>query len=321
MYENSYKDVIFVFEIIMEAALPKLSQTSLYAQMDRDGVVTTAVKNELTRAKEYRVIPDQIQEVLALMKLNGDANIKKVLKAYEAGEIVLLFHKDNKHIPPALPYIVIGQGNVFVFGDKVVSSLNSQREYMNLMAALEAAYYALALAKKPGSVIGNRALVLCLADLYVRMVTMPLEQKIYMKGENLTKAMLYTITYFYRIIDGPEKLAVASIPFKKIISDKVTEGLLKTIVEDVRNLETNDFMGLIKLIQNLNPLRYKDLDAMYMQHFSSACGVPIIFALENPTYLFLLATSAFYKSTLTSFNLNKACAMTAKKTIQLAGNL
>lgn len=312
-----------MFEIITEAALPKLSQTSLFAQMNVDETITNAIKSELSHAKDYRVIPDQIQEVMALMKLNGDGNIKKVLKAYEAGEIILLYHKESK-IPQALPYIIIGKEGkytAFVFGDKVVSTLNSQREYMNLMAALEAAYYALNLTKRQTSILGNRETALCLADLYTRMVTMPLEQKIYMKGDNLTKALLYTITFFYRIIDGPERLSASSIPFKKIISDKVTDGTLKQIVEDVRGMEDTNFLSLIKLIQNINPIRYKDLDAMYMQHFTSACGVPLIFGLENPAYVFLLATSALYKATLTSFNLNKACAMTAKKTIQLLSHI
>lgn len=312
-----------MFELVMEAALPKLSQTSLYAQMDRDGAITNAVKSELGKAKEYRVIPDQIQEVLALMKLNGDANIKKVLKAYEAGEIVVLYHKDNQKIPTALPFIIIGGDTktAFVFADKVVSTLNSQREYTNLMSTMEAAYYALVLAKRQTSILGNRETTLCLADLYTRMVTMPLEQKIYMKGDNLTKAMLYALTFFYRIIDGPERLSTTSIPFKKVISDKITEGNLKQIVEDVRGLEDSNFLTLIKLIQNINPIRYKDLDAMYMQHFVSACGSPLIFGLENPSYLFMLVTSAYYKATVASFNLNKACNMTAKKTIKLLGSV
>jgi hypothetical protein len=313
-----------VFEIIMEAALPKLSQTSLYEQMNQTSDITGAVKSELGKMNEYRVTPDRIPEVLALMKLNGDANIKKVLKAYETGDIVVLFHKDNKRIPTALPFIIIGhegQARVYVFADKVVTALNSQREYTNLMATMEAAYYALAMFRKPNAVIANRNVAMCLADLYTRMVIMPLEQKIYMKGDNLTKAMLYTITYFYRIIDGPEKLNASSIPYKKIISDKIPDSSLKQIVEDVRGLENNNFMGFLDLIKQINPIRYKDLDAMYLQHFSSACGVPLIFGLENPGYVFLLVTSSNYKSSLTSFNLNKACAINAKKTIKLLNNL
>lgn len=313
-----------MFEIIMEAALPKLSQTSLFNQMNRDGAISNAVREEIGKAKEYRVTPEQIPEVMSIMKLNGGPNIKNALKAYVNGDIIVLYHKDNKKIPTALPFIIVtlnGKETAVVFADKVMSSLTSQREMNNLMATIEAAYYALALQRKPIAVTNNRNIVLGLADLYARMVTMPLEQKIYMKGDNLTKAMLYTITFFYRIIDGADRLSTQSIPFKKIISDKVTEGTLKQIIEDVKGLPDNNFMSLIKLIQQINPIRYKDLDAMYLQHFTSACGVPLIFALENPGYLFLLATSADYKSTLTSFNLNKTCSGNAKKLIKMLGNL
>ena len=313
-----------MFEIIMEAALPKLSQTSLFNQMNRDGVISNAVREEIGKAKEYRVLPDQIPEVMSIMKLNGGPNIKHALKAYIDGDIMVLFHKDNKKIPTALPFIIVtlnGKDTAVVFADKVMSSLTSQRELNNLMATIEAAYYALALHRRQAAVLNNRNIVLGLADLYARMFTMPLEQKIYMKGDNLTKAMLYSITFFYRIVDGPDKLSTQSIPFKKIISDKVTEGTLKQIVEDIKNLEDTRFINLISLIKNINPIRYKDLDAMYLQHFTSACGVPLIFAIENPSYLFLLATSADYKSTLTSFNLNKTCAGNARKLIKLLGNL
>lgn len=313
-----------MFEIIMEAMLPKLSQTSLFAQMNRDNVVSDAVRAEISKMKEYRVMPEQIPEIMALMKLNGGPNIKNAIRAYVNGDVIVLYHKDNQKIPIALPFIIVtlnGKECAVVFADKVVSNLNSQREFNNLMATIEAAYYALALHRKQTAVTNNRNIVLGLADLYTRMVTMPLEQKIYMKGDNLTKAMLYTITFFYRIIDGPDKLSVQSIPFKKIISDKVTEGTLKQIIEDVKSLEDNRFMGLIHLIQNINPIRYKDLDAMYLQHFTTACGAPLIFALENPGYLFLLATSADYKTSLTSFNINKTCAGNAKKLIKMLGNL
>lgn len=313
-----------MFEIIMEAALPKLSQTSLFNQMNRDGVISNAVREEIGKAKEYRVMPDQIPEVMSIMKLNGGPNIKHALKAYIDGDIMVLFHKDNKKIPTALPFIIVtlnGKDTAVVFADKVMSSLTSQRELNNLMATIEAAYYALALHRRQAAVLNNRNIVLGLADLYARMFTMPLEQKIYMKGDNLTKAMLYSITFFYRIVDGPDKLSTQSIPFKKIISDKVTEGTLKQIVEDVKNMEDTRFINLISLIKNINPIRYKDLDAMYLQHFTSACGVPLIFAIENPGYLFLLATSADYKSTLTSFNLNKSCGGNARKLIKLLGNL
>lgn len=313
-----------MFEIIMEAALPKLSQTSLFNQMNRDGSVSDAVREEIGKAKEYRVMPEQIPEIMAIMKLNGGPNIKNALKAYINGDIIVLYHKDSKKIPTALPFIIVtlnGKDTAVVFADKVMSSLTSQREFNNLMATIEAAYYALALQRKPIAITNNRNIVLGLADLYARMVTMPLEQKIYMKGDNLTKAMLYTIAFFYRIIDGADRLSTQSIPFKKIISDKVTEGTLKQIIEDVKGLEDTTFMSLVKIIQQINPVRYKDLDAMYLQHFTSACGVPLIFALENPGYLFLLATSADYKTTLTSFNLNKACAGNAKKLIKMLGNL
>lgn len=298
------------------ASLPKLSQTSLFIRMDQGGVVSNGIKSEIGSAAKYIVKPNEIQEILALMRLNGDPSMKRVLKAYENGDVVLLFHKDGKQIPSALPYIIIGKEGstkAFVFVDKIASSVTSQREYTNVMAAMEAAYFALLLYRIPNKFIANRQLMQILCNIYAIMVTLPLEQRVYMKGDYLTKAMLYSIGYFYRIIDGPEKVTSTTVPYKKIISDKVSDGMVKEIFAQVAGLEDGSFINLIKLIQNINPLRYKDLEAMYFQHFTTSCGNAVIFGLENLGYLFMLVFSAIYKTQLTQYNLNKTVSLLAKK--------
>lgn len=309
------------------AALPKLSQTSLFTKMNEDGKITNAIKAEISKEniQKYGVRMEDLSDILALMRLNGDSVFKKVIKALEVNEIVILFHKDNKSIPGNLPYIVIGDkesgvSRVFVFADKVVTSLNSQKEYVNLMATLEAAYFARLLFNNSNKFLSDRILMQTVCNIYAIMVTLPLEQRVYMKGEPLTKAMLYTIAYFYRMIDGPDHVTISSIPYKKIISDKVQEGMVKEIFQQVAGMESSDFMSLIKLIQNINPVRYKDLDAMYIQHFVTSCGMPIMFSTENLGYLFLLIYSALYKTQLTQYNLNKTItALTKKASTLLAG--
>lgn len=309
-----------MFKLFMEAELPKLSQTSLYAKMNTDGIISNAVKDEIRNAGKTRVTPDKIQESLSLMKLNGGGSIKKVIKAFEEGSIVVLFNPEHSKIPSALPYIVINHDSgprAYIFADKLVTKINSQKEYINLMAAMEAAYYALAVARKPALLTMNREILITLCNIYTIMVTLPLEQRLYIKGENLIKAMLYTIFYFYRIVDGPEKLSTSSVAYKKIISDKVPESMVKQIIADIQGMESNNFVEYLTLIKKINPIRYENLDVMYLQHFVSSDGASLIFALENPAYLFLLVTSAFYKTQLTSFNLNKIIGPVAKKCITL----
>ena len=313
-----------MFKLFTEAALPKLSQTSLFEKMNHDGAISSAVKDELKSLDRYRVTPDQIKEVVALMRLNGDMAIKKVLKAFEDNDLVIVYHKDNAKIPGALPFIVVNVGEkskVFVFADKVVSNLASQKEYINLMATMEAAYFALMLYRNSSKFIANRNLMQVMCNIYAILVTLPLEQRVYMKGEYLTKAMLYAIAYFYRMIDGADRVSVNTIPYKKIISDKVPEGAVKEIFSQVASMEDSSFMGLINLIQNINPVRYKDLEAMYLQHFTTSCGVPLIFSLENLGYIFMLIYSAEYKTQLTQYNLNKTCSGLIKKASTLLGSM
>ena len=280
---------------------------------------------ELKQMNTTRVKPESIPEIISLMKLNGDAIVKKAIVAFQKGNIVIIHNKANSKIPVSLPFIIVAQNNnpvVYVFADRFMDNINSPREYINLMAVLEAAYLALALYKKPNAFIMNRALMLNLCNVYTRMVYTPLEQKLYMKGDNLIKAMLYIIAYFYKMIDG-ETMSVANMKpiCKRLIQDKIDDGMLTQIVTEVKAMQNTSFMSLLELIKNINPVRYKDLSTMYLTYFTSSCGVSLIFALENLSYLFLLISSANYKTPVTAFGLNKSVGMTVKKSITLLSSM
>lgn len=308
-----------MFQIIQEAVLPKLSQTSLYSKFDEKSGITDNIKAEIKSSADNVVPPEDIPEIISLMKLNGDSIVKKSIESYKAGNIVIIFNKTTSKIPSTLPFVIINQQGMtkaFVFADKVIDNINSPNEYTKLMAVLEAAYLALMLNKKPDTIIMNRNLMLTLCNVYTLMTATPLEQKLYMKGDNLVKALLYIIAYFYKIIDG-DTLSVDSIPYKRIISDKVDPLLAKQIVDEVKNNEDTTFMGLLEMITKINPLRYKDLKSMYLSYFTQVCGISLIFALENISYLFILITSACYKTTITAYGLNKTVVMPVKKSITL----
>ena len=308
-----------MFQIIQEAVLPKLSQTSLYSKFDEKSGITDNIKAEIKSSADNVVPPEDIPEIISLMKLNGDSIVKKSIESYKAGNIVIIFNKTTSKIPSTLPFVIINQQGMtkaFVFADKVIDNINSPNEYTKLMAVLEAAYLALMLNKKPDTFILNRNLMLTLCNVYTLMTATPLEQKLYMKGDNLVKALLYIIAYFYKIIDG-DTLSVDSIPYKRIISDKVDPLLAKQIVDEVKNNEDTTFMGLLEMITKINPLRYKDLKSMYLSYFTQTCGISLIFALENISYLFILITSACYKTTITAYGLNKTVVMPVKKSITL----
>ena len=209
-----------------------------------------------------------------------------------------------------------GTPTAFIFADKVVNNITAASEYTNLMAVMEAAYLALKLNTSPDLFLMNSQLMLTLCNIYTMMVVAPLEQRLYMKGDNLTKAMMYVISYFYNIFRG-DNMTVESIPFKRLLNDKVNPDIANQIIDDVVSNPDKSFMGLLKMISKINPIRYKDLDSMYLSYFTSTCGVSLIFALENIAYLFLLISSASYKTTITSYSLNKTVSMPCKKAVML----
>jgi len=263
------------------------------------------------------------------MKLNGDAIVKKAVSAYEKGDIYIHFNEDfmlssDSNIPGVLPFMIVGKDGGHkgvIFATTFMKNIKSDREYRSLMAVLEACYVALEMTKSPSKFTNNRMLVQRLCLTYTLMATAPLEQRLYVKGENLTKAMLYSLAFFYKMIDGNDKLDAGSLPIKSIILDKVDKKLVDEIIAEVKALPDTNFMGLVELFKKINPIRYKDLDALYMSYFTSTCGVSLIFALENISYLFLLISSAAYKTSITSYSLNKTVAMPCRKAVTLLSSV
>lgn len=304
-----------MIKVFQEADLPKLSQTSIFAKFNQTSNITACVKDELSNLKDTIVRPAMIPEMISLMKLNGSPVIKKAIAAYEKGDVVVSFNPTTSKIPPTLPFIIVNQQGTqkcFMFANTVVTKLNNQTEYVNFMTTLEASYLALMMTRNPNKFISNRQLMQALCHVYMTITTAPLEQRLYMKGDNLVKAMMYMITYFYRIIDG-DRITAENIPFKKLIEEKIDSGLAKQIVSEIKALPDMGFFNVLNLIKNLNPVRYKNLENVYLTHFKTSCGITLLFAIENPCYLMLEVCAANYKSNITQYNLNKVLGLQARK--------
>lgn len=302
-----------MLEFTMESALPKLTDTSFFHKFDETTGLRNSIMTELSR-QDLQVKSTDISDVIALMRLNGTAIVKKAIEAVEKGDIILLHNPEQSDIPPALPYIVTNK-KTFIFTNRAVNNLHSAQETPKLMAVLEAAYLATILYAEPQKFLMNRSLMLILCNIYTRMITAPMESKLYIKGDHLTKAIIYSMAYFYKMIDGVDFNITPMI--KKIVSDPVSPDVVKQIQDEVKHLESDSFMEVLALIKRLNPVRYKDLETLYLNHFKTTCGTSLLFAIENLSYLLILVTSANYKTALTSFSLNKIVGNYAKQAIRL----
>lgn len=312
-------------EIFQEADIPKLSQTSLYAKFNESSGISQKIVEEIGQSKDKIVKKEDINELLSLMRLNGDPIVKKAINEFEDGKIIIIFNKETSVIPTTLPFMVNAKGSdstAYIFADKFMNNVKNASEYTTLMAIMEAAYLAKRLQTQPTAFINNRPLMLNLCNLYTLMVIAPLEQKLYIKGENLTKAMLYVMSFFYKMIDGNDFTIIPG--YKRIIADKIDDAIVKQIESEVRGIPENSIMELLELIKRLNPVRYEEIDKTYVTYFIRTCGVSLLFALEYLPYLFILVTSAAYKTGLTSPGVNKLISQQVRKTITLlstAGNI
>lgn len=309
-----------MIQIIQESSIPKLSQTSLYEKFNETSNVSNSVREAIKKMKEYVVKPEHIQEVISIMKLNGDAVCKAAIEAYIKGDIIIIDNKETSDIPNCLPYIIISKDNkhtAFVFANTFLDVITSPQETPKLMAVLEASYLALCIARKPNAFLMNSQLMLTLCKVWLVMVSAPLQQKLYMKGDNLNKAMLYLITYFYMLFRDVNDIDPSTIPYAKIMDDKIDAKVAASIIEDAKTIGTNHFMDILEKIKKINAVRYKDLSSMYLSYFTTVCGSPLLFAIENIPYLFLLLTSSAYKTNMTGYGLNKLVQLSSKKILNV----
>lgn len=317
-----------MFQIIQEAAgLPKLSETSVYQKFDESSHITANVIAEIKESGNNQVKPKDINEILSLIKLNGSPIAKKAIQAYVDGHMVIIHNKGTSRVPTTLPFIIVNNSKkvptVYLFTANYINNITSSQEYTKLMAFMEAAYIALALHLKPNRFLSNSSLMLMLCNVYMKMVMLPLQTRWGFSGDNQTKAYTYIIAFFYKMFKG-DQISVDSIPFHRLLSDKLDKNILKQTVEQVKSLPDASFNQLLQLITNINPYRYDKtyhLKESYMSQFFSTCGKSLLFALENLGYLFLAVSSANYKTQITVGRLNENIKMFTKRVITMMNSV
>jgi len=312
-----------MLEFFQEATLPKLSETDLYQRFNQTSKIGSNVISEIKNSKETTVNPEDLKEVVALIRLNGTVVAKRAVDAFLSGKIVIIYNKATSKIPETLPYIVIGKEGkytAYIFADKFMNKINASSEYTKLMAVMEAAYVSLQFNNNSTKFVMNSEMMLTLCNLYTMMVCAPIEQRLYVKGENLNKAMLYTIAHFYNVVRGNE-ITETSIPIKRLMKDKIDPNIAKQIVSEVVANDDKSLMGLIRMITKINPVRYASLEETYLRYFITSCGSNIMFALEYIPCLFLLVSSATYKTALTPVSLNNLVSAPCKKAELILANI
>ena len=79
-----------MIQYVQEQALPKLSETSIFKKLYSQDNVAKNIGKALKDTAHF-VKKDELTEILSLMKLNGDAIVKKAVSAYEKGDIIIHF--------------------------------------------------------------------------------------------------------------------------------------------------------------------------------------------------------------------------------------
>lgn len=314
-----------LIKIIQESTLPKLSETGLYQTSDETSKITECVKWELQHLKEIK--PDEIKDPLALIRFNGDSIVRAATDAYMNGKIVISYNKEDSRALQLLPYLVVMDKKsgrvkkVVIFANTFMDNLTSDAQYTRLGAVMEAAYLAYKLAEDQNKFVMNDLLMMNLCSVYTVMACLPL-QPLKFSGDNMMKATLYVISYFYKMFRGAN-ISESNIPFKRLVpnTNNLDPEVIKQIVQDVKDNAGNSFMGLIELIKKINPVSYKAIDTRYMLEFIGKCGNYVPFSLENISYLFLVLTSATYSTTTVGNALRALIKPNTKPILQMMSTI
>lgn len=161
--------------VFTEVALP---ESFLFQRFNSSSQLTQRIKKAISTGVkiERSMIAEQI---LQIEKTRISTLVEPVLKAFDDGDIVLIYSPDIK-IPQAIPFMVTKaenkiRGFVFVSNYGTMSKSKDQETYLNitmkdLYSLMECTYIAIAYAKAPQQISKKLGLMKTSTELYTSML-------------------------------------------------------------------------------------------------------------------------------------------------------
>lgn len=263
-------------------------------------IIMTAIKDSIVLDSSY------IQEhIIQIKRTKISPLADDVLKAYEDGEIVLLYSKVKK-IPQSLPFFaakIKGQVKVFIFvnnyGTISKSSVNSGEKYLNmtmkdLYVLMEGAYVSYRYAVYPNKVKKSLGLMKISCSIYTSMIIRILnkEHAISMDQDLYNKVAFCIGKFFVKNVWMSDNDDINFSYAANNISRDANKSDLLILSEmyDEKGISTID--QLFEFIKELSP-RLKSLNFRYfLQQYIYTYKAGAVFSLEClPYFLFTIETS------------------------------
>ena len=231
---------------------------------------------------------------------------QKVIEAYDAGDIELLYSRDVK-IGTSLPFIIRKSGGkiiatIFVASFGAVNKDNLfQIPVKQLYALMESAYVALEIQKNPTKIQRNVTLMRMCANVYTGMFMRIINKNYSLVTDKvLHDKATYVLTRFFleRIWEYPntgliESYATAELQY----IDDFELGLLKQGYDSADIKDLNEMLNFIKTISP----RMSDLNVrFFIEQFVNSFHGASILAMDYLPYIFFVIINILLSSFLIS---------------------
>lgn len=234
---------------------------------------------------------------------------KKVLEAYNKGEIEILYSKETK-VGASIPFIIRKKSDGNIVASIFISSFSSIDKEDNLTipvrqlyTLLESAYIALQMQTNPLKIQRNVTLMKIFANIYVSMIMRILDREYSLiLNKVLYEKVQYCVTRFFieRVWGYPNAGLVEAYSSNEL--REISEFDLDMIKTGYDNFDITSLDKLIEYIKTLSP-RMKELTVKYfIEKYVNAYHGGALISLDYLPYVFYVVISVLLGSFLVSQN-------------------
>jgi hypothetical protein len=279
-----------------------LSDSMVFQKLNDSSSITTRIaeiiKTGVVVEKEY--IEEQYSQIA---KTHLSPLVDKVLSAYDAGDIVLIYNK-KKHLTIALPFTIMKMGGkmkaVIFISD--FSGLNKEGTALNiemkkLYTLMEAGYVALNYTANPQLFTRSSTIAKLTAEVYAEMGLRILNREFALSLEKDSHDMInYGLARFYlEKVFGMTSLEV--IHSYAVGVCKSPDNTAMNYVQGLYDTHTiNTASDLIAFFVELYPKMDKLTFRYYFERWVSSYAIGATLAIDNFTYLYYVIISVLLGS-------------------------
>jgi hypothetical protein len=288
-------------KILFEA---KMSDTVLFDTLNTNNTLQT---NLINGVKTGKVLTKEhiLEQLLQIKRTNISPLTSTVIRAFENGDIKIIYADPSISITSALPFFTTrsnGKIVTFIFANRfgTLSKNNETGEeslnisFKDLYALMEGAFTANSYVKNPSLITSNIGLMKCCCDIYSELFIHIINKECSIANDpELFNKVIFLIGYFFlnNVWESDNKnINIASA--KRLIKSQVDADDILTVVDEYEAADIKNLKDFILFLENISPKMKLLKIRKFIQYYINLYKAPSVFGLECLQYfLFTVQTT------------------------------